>query len=390
MPRPPAAKPLATAITRALLLGVAAAACLGGGCGESPGVEVASAREIGVVAQSPLIVGRDGGYSARLWDHSVWLFGDTVVSVPDAASETWHHNSAAWTQDLQAADGLGGFGQAVDEAGAPTMVIPPNPAELAYNLAHKPDATGACAAAPCGGRLAIWPGPVVWDAAGQRALVAYALIQAAPGAFNFASLGCSYASWAGLGAPVERPDVAPGSAHPSLLFPAPGPRPCTAAIVEGGLLYALDCDTPAGFARPCRLARVPLTEVFVRSAWRFWSGSTWTAAADGAEAVFDGAPMVSLARWTWPSERYAAVYSDPLSDDVVLRTAPALTGPWSDELRLFTSTRKTNGGWTYDALQHAEYQQDGGRVLFVSYSRPTGQGWFGAELALWRVDLRLP
>lgn len=358
------------------------------GCAESPDLEVAGAREIGLVAQSPLIAGRDGGYSSLLWNHSVWLFGDSVLSLPDEASETWHHNSAAWTADLQAEDGIGGFAEAKDTAGAPRMVMPPNAAEKAYNDAHKADAQGKCAVTPCNGRLAIWPGPSVWDATGKRALVAYSLIQAAPGDFNFASLGCSYGSWTGLEQPVERPTVAPGSAHPTLLFPAPGPRPCTSAIVEGELLYALDCDTPSGFDRPCHLAMVPLAQVFERSAWRFWTGGTWTASATSAATAFDGAPMVSLARWSWPSPRFAAVYSDPLGNDVVLRTAPALTGPWSDEIRLFTSTRKTSSGWTYDALQHPEFQREGGRILFVSHSRPTGAGWFDAELALWRVELR--
>ena len=47
-------------------------------CGERPPIHVHEAKEIGIVAQSNLIVGRDGGGSGLLWGRSVWTFGDTV------------------------------------------------------------------------------------------------------------------------------------------------------------------------------------------------------------------------------------------------------------------------------------------------------------------------
>jgi hypothetical protein len=86
----------------------------------------------------------------------------------------------------------------------------------------------------------------------------------------------------------------------------------------------------------------------------------------------------SLGRWT-------AVYSEELSDHVVMRTAPDLTGPWSAPAGLFTADRKGTGGWTYDAYPHAEYAGEGGRVQFVSFTRSNGQGWFGSELVWVRV-----
>jgi hypothetical protein len=68
----------------------------------------------------------------------------------------------------------------------------------------------------------------------------------------------------------------------------------------------------------------------------------------------------------------------------VARTAPDLTGPWSDEATLYTAPEEHA---PYDAVHHAEYEEDGGRVQYVTYSRPTS-GWFGSEFALVRVVLQ--
>jgi hypothetical protein len=90
-----------------------------------------------------------------------------------------------------------------------------------------------------------------------------------------------------------------------------------------------------------------------------------------------------LGQWT-------AIYSSPLSNDVMLRTAPAQAGPWSDELHLFTADREGQGGTSYDAAPHPEFSDSGGQVLYLSYSRPNGNGLFGAEFALERVTLEKP
>ena len=37
------------------------------------------------------------------------------------------------------------------------------------------------------------------------------------------------------------------------------------------------------------------------------------------------------------------------------------------------------------AAHHAEYEEEDGRVQYITYSRPTDNGWFGAEFALVRV-----
>ena len=93
------------------------------GC-RAPGPEVSSAVEIGTLEQSEMIEGRDGGGSAVAWGRSVWVYGDTVLTVADEQGRNWHHNSYSMTEDLDASDGITGFVEPLDSAGAPQHFIP--------------------------------------------------------------------------------------------------------------------------------------------------------------------------------------------------------------------------------------------------------------------------
>src|SRR5205814_10108019 len=87
------------------------------GChGRPPGIAVAQSAEVGLVPQSGLIQGHDGASSAMLLGHSVRLYGDTPLTVADAAGETWHTTSFAVTHDPDASDVLPAFRQRLDPA----------------------------------------------------------------------------------------------------------------------------------------------------------------------------------------------------------------------------------------------------------------------------------
>ena len=80
------------------------------------------------------------------------------------------------------------------------------------------------------------------------------------------------------------------------------------------------------------LTSAPLERALERDAWRYWSGAGWSPDAASASELFHGAPIMSV-HFNAYLGAYVAVYSAPLSDDVVLRTAPSLSGPWSEPLR---------------------------------------------------------
>jgi hypothetical protein len=360
-------------------IGLALAACHGA----APSLTVGAGREIGLVPQSAAISGHDGGASAILFGRSVWMYGDTALTVKDVDGVQWHSNSFAWTDAVPGGAALGDFHERLDAAGAPAPLVPNTDEEAAFIRDHAGD---PCRVMPCGARWAIWPGASVWDAARGRGLVFYGLVYAEPGAFNFHGVGQSLAVWSAFDGAPARPIVRPGTVHPTLLFGEDEPGFGSAAAVDGDDLYALACDS-SGFARPCKLARVSLADALDRAAWTYWNGEAFVPSLGDARAIFDGGLGVSLFRL---GTRWVAVYAHGLSNDVVLRTAPALTGPWSDEARLFTADRRGDDGWTYDAYVHPELTPATLDALFVTFTRPNGQGWFGSETPLVRVDVAAP
>lgn len=349
-------------------------------CREAPDVKVCSADEIGILGESALIVGRDGGQSALLWGRSVWVFGDTVVQVADASGETWHHNSFSFTDDLDGSDGISGLTERTDAVGSPAYLVPPTPEEETFNAAHR----GDNCLEPCGARWAVWPGEPVWDATRNRALIPYGLIYAEPGDFNFYGVGQSFAVWDSFDQTPRRPEVSPGREHPTLLFHEGEPEFGIAPRIIAGRLHIFACPSD-GWERSCILGRAALDDVLVRAAWEFFDGDGWSEDWDQAADLFDGAPIMSVA-WNDHLQAWTTVYAKPLADRVVLRTAPEITGPWSAEVTLFEAQR---GGesWIYDAALHPEYAEENGRVQYITFSRPTGEGWFDAEFAVWRVVL---
>jgi hypothetical protein len=368
-------RPTGTRFSWLLAFAVAAFGCQG----QPPAVNVASAREVGVVGQSPLIVGRDGGWATRLWDREVFVFGDTFVSKPDVYGSSFHSNSFSFTDDSAASDGISGLADRVDAVGSPLPLLAPTADEAAFIAAHGGD---DCAVKPCGARWATWPASVVWDAAGGRALVSYGLVYAEPGAWNFHGVGQSLAVWSDFSQQAIRPEPGNCPGHPTLLFCEGEPNWGAALVIDAGRVFAFACDEP-GLSPGCLLASVPSARVLDRSAWRAWDTHTWTASLSAARPLFDGAPILRV-HFNQHARSWMAVYSRPLTDDVVYRTAPALTGPWSDEARLFVADRRaTDGSWTYDALVQPDYSEEDGRVVYVTFSRPTGM--FSSELALVRV-----
>jgi len=358
-------------------------AVLAAACADGPPAEVTvvSATDVGTLETAAGIRGRDGGYSGVFAGRSIWLYGDTILDAPAADGSSWRHNSWSWTEDADASDGITGFQQRVDGAGAPTELFPLTAVEQEFNDAHFLE---PCTAEPCGARWALWPGQIVADPARDRALVFYSKIYAEPGDFNFHGVGSSFAVWDRFEDQPTRPVFDPGAEHPTLMFPDGQPGFGSAALVVDELLYVYACGLD-GLGKPCRLARVPLADVLGRGAWRFYAGGDgWVADVDRAASVFDGNDIMTVAHNPY-LDRYTALYAEPLTTRVSMRTAPSPAGPWSRAVELFEARAPEGDGWTYDALAHPEFEQDGGRVQYVTYSRATG--FLESEVRVVRVEL---
>jgi Domain of unknown function (DUF4185) len=281
-----------------------------------------------------------------------------------------------------AQDGLAGFHERLDSAGAPTMLYPETPAENSFNTDHDGN---HCHVKPCGARFALWPGAMVAELDHHRALLFYSVVSARHGEFH--SIGSSVAIWENFADRPSRPAVDPPVVpdHPELLFKQEERPFGAAALMKDGMLYAYGCEAP-GIAKPCKLGRVSPAEVMDRRAWSFYAGNgNWTPPLSDAAVVFDGQDIMNVSYNDFLQE-YVAIYSRVLSQDVMIRTAPSPEGPWSSEVNAFTVFPSKDGGNVYDALAHPEYNIDGGRIMFVTYTRGTGS--FASEMRLFSVEFK--
>ncbi len=344
----------------------------------APVAPTVKATDLGVVRWNPAIKGRDGGYSGLVDGRSVWVFGDTILSVPGTDGDSWSDNTVSSTDDLDGSDGIRLPQDFTDSTGAPVEFMPLTRQEAEYNRAHR----GPGCQDPCGAEFVLWPGPVVPDPARGRTLVFYAEIGRVAGQPGFQVLGEGVAVGS-LPGGLVRPVVRPGTRNPTLLFTADQPPFGVAATVSGDFLYTYGCYTDF-LSKPCDVARVALADALDLGAWRYLTAAgTWSANLSDAAPAFDGGPIMSVA-WNGYLNAYLAVYSKIFDDRVAFRTAPSPEGPWSGEGIAFTGKPGTSGSFDYSGLAHAEYQQDGGRLEYVTYVRTVAP--FESEMRLVQLD----
>jgi hypothetical protein len=375
-------------LTAFLLLSIAGlSACSlypGGNSGPPPSLAVVEANDLGTFGTNPKILGRDGGYSGIFGGFAVWIYGDTFLANPNVQGQTLISDSWAFTPDLNATAGITGFQEREDSSGAPTMLLQLTATEQAFNAAHQ----GSSCEQPCGARWALWPGAIVADPARNRALVFYQLVSAAPGNFNFQTAGYSVAIWQSFAGQPQRPVIYPNAEHPDLLFTANQPSFGASALVVGDTLYSYGCYN-SEFSVACVLGRVALENVLDLSSWTFYAGNgTWSSNVSDAEFVFTGNFIMNVS-WNNYLQCYVAVYNAPLSQNVMMRTAPNPEGPWSREVQAFTALAPAPGQSPIDDAQaHPEYNVNGGQTMFVTYSR--SRGAFTSEVRLVSVQLQQP
>jgi hypothetical protein len=343
------------------------------GCEDSSpaGVKVVSATDLGVLEQAASISGRDGGYSARFDDYTMWFYGDSILSFAGEDGSSWRNNTCSWSLDLDSQDGVTGFFEDEDSLGAPRECLPRTEAEQLFNRAH--DVNNPDCEEPCGARYALWPEAMVVDPGTGRGYVFYNKIYGEPGEWNFHTVGSSIAVLDGpLETPV-RPEVGVLPDDPTLLFGPDEPLMGPAALIFDGYVYVYGCA--GDFGDQCKVGRVPVASIMSREAWRFYRSGEWQDSSTNASTVLVSGSLMTV-HWNEHIGAFLAVYNVPLENNIALRTAPRPEGPWSDPLRVFEAIPGANGANAYSALAHEELSREGGRVQFITYYRNTGD-WSG-------------
>jgi hypothetical protein len=108
-----------------------------------------------------------------------------------------------------------------------------------------------------------------------------------------------------------------------------------ALIVEDGYLYVFGIH--GGRFDGVALARVAADDVLDMAAYEYWDGEAWSSRLiDAAEIVPPPVGELSVA-WNDHLGRWIMTYLHELRRAIVIREAPALTGPWSPALEVVTA-----------------------------------------------------
>lgn len=355
--------------------GVCGCLILSPGCGgdspTDPGnaapmpLEVAAMRDLGTITQPASVVGRDGGPSALVGGRVLWTFGDTFYSQLAVDGTNFRTNTAALSDPANPVAAA----EPLDANGTPGQAVPFTAEEKAYN-----DSTGRP-----DNRIALWVGSVVGDVDGSG-LAFVSKLHVRSGILNYEDIGIALARFP--------PGRTAADRYAGLLFRENEPG-FSHAFVHESHVYAYGPMRGAN-NRQYAVARAPLNQARERAAYRFFSGADWVADVALATGVMRDIPGVVSVSYNAHLRQFLAVHSAPLSNRVVMRSAPRPEGPWSEPLDMFTGMPPTNTGGlgvNYAGVEHSELAQDAGRRVFVSYHRPLA-GFLRGEMRLVEVTFR--
>jgi hypothetical protein len=146
-----------------------------------------------------------------------------------------------------------------------------------------------------------------------------------------------------------------------------------AFVRDSGHVYLF--GTPNGRLGNAHLLRVPETQVLDVSAYEYWTASGWSRTADGAIPVMAGQVGELSVQYNAFLGKWVALHLDEQRTAIVMRTAPALTGPW-------TGGEVIVHGRDHPALYGGFMHPDSGADLYFAMSR-----WNPYHVELMRLPL---
>ncbi len=333
-----------------------------------PALHVASVVDLGALPHpSSTVVGRDGASSGVLGGQLLWTFGDTFVSMTTpvddsnvvSATGAWSTPSAPLTLE-----------QPVDARGIPAQLIPYTDEELAQNRLSAING------------WALWPGAVI-DTGAPELLVLFQLIKRTDGS-GFDGVG--------LGTARIAPHETIARRDPSDLFSRPMPPATGGTPLYGTGGVAVIGETAYFFACElggCRVGRTPRARADERGAFEFYDGSAWVSDIDQAAVVLRNVGALTSVSYNAHLGRYLSITSRAFSNDVLLRTAEHVEGPWPTTGVVITPSDggilAAGEGSNYLAQEHVALGSADGTEIVISYARPLGS--FRGEVRLARITL---
>jgi hypothetical protein len=334
------------------------------GADAGPPLVVASVEDLGALpSPSETAVGRDGVSSGVVDGQLLWAFGDTFLSMTTPVDGS---NVASATGGWATPDDPFAIEQPVDANGIPPQLIPYTEDELAQNRLDALDG------------WALWPAAVI-DTGDPELLVLFQRVKRTDG---------SMFDGVGLAAARIAPRATVATRDGGDLFSRPLEGGGTPLYGVGGVsviddaAYFFACELLG-----CNVGRVPRDRADDRSAFEFYDGSAWVTDIERARAVIDNVGAMVSVTWNPHLGAFLAVTGRRLSNDVLLRTAPSVVGPWPSYGVVISPAEggiiAAGEGNNYLAQEHAALSAPDGSSIVISYSRPLG--FFRGEVRLARI-----
>ncbi len=108
-----------------------------------------------------------------------------------------------------------------------------------------------------------------------------------------------------------------------------------ALVQQGGYVYSF--GIPEGRHGSVRLRRVEPGRILDRGAYEYWDGRAWVPDAAAAEPVVPAPAGELSVAWSEQHQRWLMMYLHPGRGEIVLRTAPELTGTWGEPQTVVTA-----------------------------------------------------
>lgn len=315
---------------------------------------------------SDTVAGRDGASSGVIDGQLLWTFGDTFVYERTPVDDTNVVSATgAWATPAAPLE----LTQPTDPNGIPPQLVPYSDEELAINRTTPLDG------------WSVWPAAVI-DTGDDSLLVLFQRIQRMEGGgFDGMGVGTSRIAPFETEARRDPGDLFTGGPGGELLYGAGG------VAYDGDDVYLFACGRDGAFGSGCRVGRAPRARADERGAYEFWDGDAWTAAIEDAAVMIRQTSAAISMVWNDHLGAWVSVTSAALSNDMVIRAAPSLLGPWpSGGVRIGPSEggiMAAGEGTNYLMQEQGALQSDGGRSIVITYSRPLGS--FRGEVRLLRV-----
>jgi hypothetical protein len=302
--------------------------------------------------QDPRWLGADAALSAPLSKgRTLWLFGDTFVALSSANVRS-ESNMVRNTVAIQAGDD-------------------PRTASIAFSWRKNTDGKPA-SFFPEHGERWYWPGHGIRLAEGPLVIFLYDMANTPGKGLGFACAGYAIAL-------IDNPDAPAATWEPRIVEAAPSAFdavPATAVVRDGAYVTALAIRQEGAHAGA--LVRYPAASLvkgdISRAEW--WAGDArgWVpeSALDSGGPVFvmDEAGAECSLHWDEQTRSFIHIASYGFGASTIgLRTAPALTGPWSSPVEVYRPPESDGPRpFVYAAKAHPELVGQNAADLVVTYA----------------------